>query len=115
MKLEVPTEVKALAEKTVEQAETAFNSFMQAAHKSVEIVPHPITDVSKMTLSMTEENIKAGFDHARKLLQTSDLNEFFRLQTEFLQAQFKTVQDQMTKLSSAMMAVPKTGSSVSDK
>ena len=111
MNLQVPTEIKQMAEKSVEQAETAFNSFMQAAHKSIEMIPQPATDISRTTLSMTEQNIKAGFDHARKLMQATDVNEFMRLQNEFLQAQFRTVQDQMTKLSTAVVATTKSPSS----
>ena len=107
MNLQVPAEVKQLAEKSVNQAETAFTAFMQAANKSVEMIPHPATDISKTTLSMTEQNIKAGFDHARKIMQTTDVNEFMRLQNEFLQAQFRTAQDQMTKLTAEVMAAAK--------
>ena len=53
MKMQVPAQIKELAEKTVEQAEKAFTTFIEAAHKSVDMVPHPATDISKKTLSLT--------------------------------------------------------------
>ena len=36
--MQVPAQVKEFAEKSVEQAEKAFDAFIQAAHKSVEMV-----------------------------------------------------------------------------
>lgn len=37
--LVAPTALKRIAEKTVKKAEGAFNYFMQAAHKSVDMIP----------------------------------------------------------------------------
>ena len=107
MKMQVPPQVKELAEKTVEQAEKAFTAFIEAAHKSVEMVPHPGTDISKKTLSMTEQNMKAGFDHARALLHATDLQHFMQLQSDYLKAQFTTVQEQMKQLGEDVMASAK--------
>ena len=111
MKMQVPSQVKELAEKTVEQAEKAFTAFMEAAHKSVEMVPHPGTDISKKTLSMTEQNMKAGFDHARALLHATDLQHFMQIQGDYLKAQFASVQDQMKQLGEDVMASAKKVSS----
>jgi phasin len=111
MKMQVPSQVKELAEKTVEQAEKAFTAFIEAAHKSVEMVPHPGTDISKKTLSMTEQNMKAGFDHARALLHATDLQHFMQLQGDYLKAQFAAVQDQMIQLGEDVMASAKKVSS----
>ena len=43
-KLEVPAELRDLAEKTIEQAERAFGMFFEAANKSVAAIPSPGTD-----------------------------------------------------------------------
>lgn len=101
---QIPAQVKEIAEKTVDQAEKAMTAFMQAAKKSVDLVPAPATEVSKATLAMTEQNIQAVFDHARKLLQAETPQQFIQLQTEFLQMQFRTVQDQMSQLGTTMTA-----------
>ena len=42
-KLEVPAELRELAEKTIDQAEKAFGMFFDAAGKSMESVPSPGT------------------------------------------------------------------------
>jgi hypothetical protein len=47
MPMQVPNAVRELAEKTVEQAERAFEAFMSAANKSIATVPNPATDLSK--------------------------------------------------------------------
>ena len=40
-KLEVPAELRDLAEKTIDQAERAFGMFFEAASKSVAVDPEP--------------------------------------------------------------------------
>ena len=37
--------------------------------------------MSLRALSLTEQNMKAAFDHAKKLLQAKDLQEAMRLQS----------------------------------
>ena len=66
--MQVPSQIKDAAEKTVEQAEKAVAAFLEAAAKSVEMVPPSAKELSKKTLSITEQNIKAAFEHTRKLL-----------------------------------------------
>jgi hypothetical protein len=56
LKMEVPTQVREFAEKSVDQAEKAISSFMDAASKSVTMVPGPMTDVAKQALAITEAN-----------------------------------------------------------
>ncbi len=67
-KLEVPAELREMAEKTIDQAEKAFGMFFDAAGKSMASVPSPGTEISRQALSFTEQNMKAAFDHARKLV-----------------------------------------------
>ena len=98
MPIQVPNAVRELAEKTVEQAEKAFEAFMSAANKSIAVVPNPATDLSKKTLTITEQNMKATFDHARKLIHAKDLQEVMQLQAEFLKNQFAAAGEQMKEL-----------------
>lgn len=113
--MQVPAQVKELAEKTVEQAEKAFAAFIEAANKSVELVPHPGTELSKKTISITEQNMKAGFEHARRLVQVTDLQQLMQLQSEFLKTQFTAVQDQMKQLGEEAMASAKKAASPASK
>ena len=95
MSMEVPAQVREFAEKSVDQAEKAFSSFMDAANKSVALIPNPTTEISKQTLSFTEKNMKAAFDHARRLVHAKDAQEALQIQTEFLKGQFAAATEQL--------------------
>ena len=97
-KLEIPAQIKEVAEKTIDQAERGFSAFIEAANKSVSMIPNPTTDMSLKALSLTEQNMKAAFDHAKKLLQATDLQEAMRLQAEFLTAQYKAATEQLREM-----------------
>jgi phasin len=101
-KLEVPAQIRQVAEKTIDQAERGFSSFINAANKSVSMMPNPTTDTSLKALSLTEENMKAVFDHAKKLLQAKDLQEAMLLQSEFLKAQYAAATQQLSEMGGNM-------------
>jgi phasin len=94
MTMEVPPQVRAFAVKSVDQAERAISSFMESATKSAAMVPSPMNDVAQQTLATTEKNLKASFEHARKLMNAKDINEVIQLQTEFLRKQFGVATEQ---------------------
>jgi phasin len=103
-KLEVPAELRELAEKSIEQAETAFRMFFDAASKSMTSVPGGGTEISKQALSFTEQNMKAAFEHARKLVHATDLQEAMRLQSEFLRSQFTNAGEHMRHITGEVMS-----------
>ena len=111
LKMDVPPQVREFAHKSVDQAERAISSFMDSANKSVAMVPGPMTDVAKQALAVTENNLKASFEHARKLMQAKDIGEVMQLQSDFLRNQFGVATDQlkgMTRgVASAAKDVPK--------
>src|SRR5215203_3421961 len=101
-KLEVPAQIKEVAEKTINQAERGFSAFIEAANKSVSMIPNPTTDISLKALSHTEQNMKAAFDHAKKLVQAKDLQEAMRLQADFMKAQYDAATEQFKELGNSM-------------
>ena len=106
-KLEVPAELRDLAEKTIDQAEKAFGMFFDAANKSVTSMPNPGTEISKQALSFTEQNMKAAFEHARKLVHATDLQQAMQIQSEFLRSQFTNAGEHMRQISSGVMTAAK--------
>ncbi len=106
-KLEVPVELRNLAEKTIEQAERAFGMFFDAAGKSIATVPGAASDVSKQALAFTEQNMKAAFEHARKLVHAKDLEEAMRIQSEFLRSQFTNAGEHMREITGKVMSAAK--------
>jgi phasin len=106
-KLEVPAELRDLAEKTIDQAERAFGMFFDAASKSMASVPGAGSEISKQALSLTEQNMKSAFDYARKLVQATDLQEAMRIQSEFLRSQFTNAGEHMRQITGNVMSAAK--------
>jgi phasin len=106
-KLEVPAELRDLAEKTIDQAEKAFGMFFDAAAKSMSSMPNPGTEISKQALNFTEQNMKAAFEHARKLVHATDLQEALRIQSEFLRSQFTNAGEHMRQITGEVMTAAK--------
>jgi phasin len=106
-KLEVPAELRELAEKTIEQAEKAFGMFFDAANKSISAVPGAGTDISKQALTFTEQNMRAAFEHARKLVHATDFQEAMRIQSEFLRSQFTNAGEHMRQITGQVMTAAK--------
>ena len=97
--MEVPPQVRDFAVKSVDQAERAISSFLESASKSVAMAPSPMNDVGQQALAITEKNLKASFEHARKLMNAKDINEVMQLQTEFLRNQFGVATEQSKQMS----------------
>jgi phasin len=106
-KFEVPAELRSMAERTIEQAEKAFDMFFEAANKSMAAFTHPGAEISKKALSLTEQNMRSAFDHARKLAQATDLQEAMQIQSEFLKSQITNAGEQMKQIADGAMSAAK--------
>ena len=105
--MEVPPQVREFAQKSVDQAERAISSFMESASKSVAMAPTPMNDVAKHALAIAEANVKASFEHARKLMQAKDVAEVMHLQTEFLRSQFGVATEQFKQMTGGVASAVK--------
>src|SRR2546430_6846362 len=114
-KLEVPAELRDLAEKTIDQAEKAFGMFFDAAGKSMTSMPGAGTEISRQALSFTEQNMKAAFEHARKLVHATDLQEAMRIQSEFLRSQFTNAGEHMRQITGGVMSAAKDATKIKDR
>jgi phasin len=99
---EIPTEMRDFAEKSVEQARKAFDSFMGAAQRTVDTLENSAssvqantTDMTRKTFNYAEQNITAAFEHAQRLVRAKDVQEAMQLQAEFVRDQFAAMQSQM--------------------
>src|ERR1700680_3031316 len=89
-----PADMRAMAEKSVEQARIAFNTFMTAAQEAVtsfegqtKAAQAGARDLSEKALGYAERNVANTLAFADRLVHAKDAQEFVRLQTEFIQAQ----------------------------
>jgi len=103
---EIPAEMRNFAEKSVEEARKAFDSFITAARTAASQVESQAAaaqagakDVGHRAVSFAERNVATSFDFAQKLVRAKDMEEMMRLQTEFVKAQMQTLADQAKELS----------------
>lgn len=106
-KYEIPAEMRDFAEKSVEQARKAVDSFLSAAHRTVDTfegsastVQSSAKDMTRKTLNYAEQNLSAAFDHAQRLVRAKDVQEAMQLQSEFVRSQFAALQSQMKEFGS---------------
>ena len=112
---EIPTEMRDFAEKSVEQARKAFDSFMGAAQRTVDTLENSATSVQANTTDMTrktfgyaEQSIAAAFDHAQRLVRAKDVQEAMQLQAEFVRNQFAAMQSQMKEFGAIAQSAAQT-------
>ena len=105
---EVPNELRDFAERSVEQARKAFESFLAVAQRSAGAIgdaanaPGAAKSVGAHVLTYTEQNVNAAFTLAQKLVQAKDPQEAFALQSEYLKAQLSALQTQAKDLGSVI-------------
>jgi phasin len=103
--LELPAEMRAIAEKNVAQARQAFETLFQNARESVgdteghfEDVRTGIKDLRQKAIGLMEANVEASFDFLHRLVAAKSPQEMMSLQAEFLSSQMKSVAEQAKSL-----------------
>jgi phasin len=105
---EIPAEMRAVAERNVEQARVAFNNYIQAAQEAVSTFEQRVAagqvgakDVSRKAMTYAERNVAAAFEFAQKLVHAKDIQDVIRIQGEFVQAQMQALSEQAKDLGEA--------------
>jgi phasin len=113
---EIPAEMRAFAEKSVEQAKLAFESFVSATQQAVSTAEtHATTmrtgakEAGELALRFAERNVAASFEFAQRLLRANDSQEVTALHAEYVKSQIAALTDQAKELSKQMakMAGPR--------
>ena len=111
---EIPTEMRDLAEKSVDQARKAFENFIGAAQKAVgqadsaaSSVHTNAREIGDKTVSFAEQNVRSAFDYAQKVVRVTDMQELMALQTDYVRAQMSALQEQAKAIGAAMQNVAK--------
>ncbi len=106
---EVPNEMRDFAERSVQQARKAFETFMGVVHQTsgaVDVSANPALssakDMSSKAVVYAEKNVNAAFDLAQKLVHAKDVSEVFSLQSDYVRSQFESIQEQARDLGQAM-------------
>lgn len=103
---EIPAEMRAFAEKSVEQAKQAFDTFISAAQHAVNTVENQATsartgakEASELAVHFAERNVAASFEFAQRLLHAKDFKEVTELQAEYVKSQIAALTEQAKELS----------------
>jgi phasin len=112
--MQVPPELRAFAEQSVEQAKKAFDSFVVATQRAVTTfedqaaaTQSTVKAIQAKAIAYTERNMTASFDFAQKLLRAKDAEELMRLHADYVKAQVQMLTEQARELGqSAAQAVP---------
>ena len=101
----VPPEMRAFAEKSVEQARQAFDGFISAAHHAVnafegqaQTARKGARHVTEKAMTFAEQNIASSFEFAQRLVRAKDLQEVLQLQTDYAQRQVQVLGEQAREL-----------------
>jgi phasin len=102
---EIPADMRAFAEKSVEEAKKAFENYISATQNAVGTIEGQakaaqtsVKDVCNKAVSFAEQNVKAAFDFAQQLLRVKDPQEFATLQAEFMRTQMQAMAEQAKAL-----------------
>ena len=103
---EIPAEMRAFAEKSVEQAKQAFNSFISAAQHAANTAENQAAsartgakEVGETAIDFTKRNIASSFEFAEKLVRAKDVQELTALHTDYVKSQIAALTEQAKELS----------------
>ncbi|MEP9351167.1 phasin family protein [Xanthobacter sp. KR7-225] len=110
--LELPAEMRAIAEKNVAQARQAFETLFKSARDAVgdgegrfEEMRTSMKDLRQKTIGLMEANVAASFDFLHKLVTAKSPQEMMSLQAEFLSSQMQAVAEQAKSLGAEAKAL----------
>ena len=102
---EIPSEMRDLAERSVEQAKKAFDDFITVAQKAVTAVEGQTAgakastkNIGEKAMAFAEKNVATSFEFAQKVVRAKDIQELTQLQTEFVKTQMPAFVEQARAL-----------------
>ncbi len=104
-RFEIPTDMRAFAEKSVEQARQAFDGFITAASRAVsafegqsETARLGAKEVTEKAMDFAQKNIANSFEFVQKLVHAKDFQEVLKLQTDYVKTQMQVFAEQAKEL-----------------
>lgn len=104
-RFEIPKEMRAMAEASVEQARKTFERFVESAQATAgsleergATVRAGAKDIGAKAIAYAEKNVQTSLDYAQALLHAKDLAEVMRLHSEYVQAQMRSLAEQASEM-----------------
>ena len=108
---EIPSDMRDMAEKSVDQARRAFDGFMSAAQKAAgqadtttASMQSNAKTIGTKAMGFAESNVRSAFDLAQKLVRAKDIQEVLALQSDYAKSQLTTIQEQAKEIGSLMQS-----------
>jgi phasin len=90
---QVSADMRAIAENSVEQARQAFNGFIGATHRAVDMFGETAgkgaKEIAEKAMTFAEKDMTLSFEFARKLVRAHDVQDVLKLQAEYVNAQMQ--------------------------
>ena len=90
---QVSADMRAIAENSVEQARQAFNGFIGAAHRAVDMFGETAgkgaKEIAEKAVTFAEMDMTLSFEFARKLVRAHGVQDVLKLQAEYVNAQMQ--------------------------
>ncbi|HEY6381281.1 MAG TPA: TIGR01841 family phasin [Pseudolabrys sp.] len=116
-RFEIPADMRALAEKNVEQAKQAFDIFIPAAQHAVSTAENQAAtmqagakQVAELAMGFAERNITSSFEFAQRLLQAKDPKDIMALHADYVNSQIAALTEQGKELGERMAKMTGQGS-----
>jgi phasin len=111
---EIPADVTAFAQKSVDQAQAAFEKANELAHSNVQVLDAAtsaykshLADLQLRAMEIAQINVNSGFAFARKLFGSKELGEVLTLQQDFFREQSEVLRRQASELNELTLALAK--------
>jgi phasin len=104
-RFEIPADMRAFAEKSVEQAGQAFDIFISAAQHAVSTAENQAAtmqngakEVGELAMGFAERNMTSSFEFAQRLMQVKDPKDVMALHADYVNSQIAALTEQGKEL-----------------
>ena len=108
---EIPAQMRAFAEQSVEQAKEAFEKFIGAAQTTMSTIEDQskaaqagAKDINEKVMAFAAQNVATAFDYAQKLVHAQDPQALLQLHNEYVRTQMQALSDQAKALGESAKA-----------
>jgi hypothetical protein len=109
---EIPADIADFAQKSVDQAQAAFEKANEVAHGNVQMLDaaasaykNRFTDIQLKAMEFAQQNVNASFGFARQFFSAKEPTEAFTLHQGFMKDQAEALQRQVTELNELSMVI----------
>jgi hypothetical protein len=90
-------DMRAIAERSVEQARQAFDGFIGAAQRAVDMFGETAgkgaKDIAEKAMAFAQKDLAISFDFARQLVRAQGVQDVLKLQADYVNAQVQLISD----------------------